>query len=385
MPKPASTRHAPADEKAAARRRATLRRRLLAWYDANRRDLPWRRTDDPYSIWLSETMLQQTQVATVIPYYRRFLDRYPTVDRLAAAPLDDVLRLWAGLGYYSRARNLHKAAAEITNRYSGRFPQTVESLRTLPGVGRYTAGAVASIAFGARVPVVDGNVARVLSRLFEFRLDVRTPQGDTAIWEHAESLLPRQRVGDFNQALMELGATICRPADAAQCLMCPLRTACAAAAAGTVASLPVRRKKTPVKNETHVVLVADRGGKRLFRRRPAEGLWGGLWELPSVVQNGRSAYATAKSLAKQLFDDDAIVNRRRVGETSHVLTHRRIRFIAYRAVPRTSRVHAGATAAKWLKRQSAARLGVSTAMRRLIAAIPEMPSDSNGHDPSQRR
>ncbi len=319
-------------------------------------------------------MLQQTQVATVIPYYERFLKRYPNVSDLAAAPLDDVLRLWAGLGYYSRARNLHRAAIEITNRYKGRVPDSVELLRTLPGVGRYTAGAVASIAYDKRAAVVDGNVSRVLSRLFDIHLDIRSPAGERRIWETAESLLPRSRAGDFNQALMELGATICRPGDAAQCLTCPLRNHCDALAAGNVARLPVKLKKTRVREETHVVIVADRANKRLWRQRPAKGLWASLWELPSAVSSGASAHATAVALARDIFGESVTVDGRRLCEVSHQLTHRLVRFVAYRAHAPGARVRTDmATPFKWLSNNAAERVGRSTAMRKLIAAIPETP------------
>lgn len=379
--------HPPAtDRRAAARHRTRIRRKLLAWYDAYRRDLPWRNTSDPYAIWLSETMLQQTQVATVIPYYDRFLRRYPTVDCLAAAPLDDVLHLWAGLGYYSRARNLHRAAIEITNRYNGQLPDSVESLRTLPGVGRYTAGAVASIAFDRPAPVVDGNVARVLARLFEINENIRSPAGDRSIWAHAESLLAKKRPGDFNQALMELGATVCRPGDAAQCLTCPLRSECGAATSDTVGHYPVRKKKTPVKKETHVVLVVDRAGRRLYRRRAADGLWGGLWELPSAVRNGRSDYVTAKTLARSLFGDAARVHRQPVGELDHQLTHRSVHFIAFCADVSVAKVDSPPdAAARWLTERDAEKLGLSTAMRRLIASIPKNAAIANGRATTQRR
>lgn len=353
------------------RRRIAIRRKLLAWYDANRRDLPWRNTRDPYAIWLSETMLQQTQVATVLPYYDRFLRKYPTVEELAAAPLDDVLRLWAGLGYYSRARHLHRAAIEITNRYNGRLPESAQSLRTLPGVGRYTAGAVASIAFDAHEAVVDGNVSRVLARLFEIDKDIKSTEGAATIWACAEELLPRRRPGDFNQSLMELGAVVCRPGDAAQCRTCPLRRECAALKSDRVTQLPMRSKKTLVKKETHVALVLERADKRLFRQRPAEGLWGGLWELPSTVHNTKSTFLSAQKIANELLGSAETVERRPICEVSHQLTHRMIRIVAYRAkaTPRLA-MTCRSMPTRWLSQASSDRVGISTAMRKLIAAIP---------------
>ncbi|MCB9852394.1 MAG: A/G-specific adenine glycosylase [Phycisphaerales bacterium] len=369
-----------------ARTLADIRRKLLAWYRRNRRNLPWRNTSDPYAIWLSETMLQQTQVATVIPYYERFLRKYPSIERLAGAPLDEVLNLWAGLGYYSRARNLHRAAIEITNRYNGRVPDSTAELRTLPGVGRYTAGAVASIAYDVRTAVVDGNVSRVIARLFDIHADVKSPAGEKTVWNTAEVLLPRKHVGDFNQALMELGATVCRPGDAAECDACPLRNECNALAAGNVARLPVRKKKTPVKKETHIAIVADFDNKRLYRRRPAEGLWGGLWELPSVVRNGAAEHATAQMLARELLGDSTTVDRRQLCTIEHQLTHRSVKFVAFRAHATTSRLQPDSQeSSRWLTKHAADRIGLSTAMRKIIAAIPETTPDSNGRAPTKRQ
>ncbi|MBX7251062.1 MAG: A/G-specific adenine glycosylase, partial [Candidatus Promineofilum sp.] len=212
---------------------------LLSWWDANRADLPWRRTQDPYAIWIAEVMLQQTQIAAVVPYYERWLARFPTVAALAAAPLDDVLKQWEGLGYYSRARHLHAAAQRIVADHGGRLPDTLEELLRLPGVGRYTAGAVASIAYGVRAPVLDGNVIRVLSRLFDVAEDVTRPETRARLWALAEALVPAERPGDYNQALMELGQVICVP-QRPRCLLCPLRDDCLARQRGTQLERPVR-------------------------------------------------------------------------------------------------------------------------------------------------
>ena len=190
---------------------AAARRALLAWYDANRRDLPWRRTSDPYAIWVSEAMLQQTRVETVIPYYERFLARFPDIESLATADLDDVLGEWAGLGYYSRARNLRRAAQVVVEDHNGRLPDDIEGLRSLPGVGRYTAGAVASIAFDREEPIVDGNVARVIARLLDIGENIKNPDVERRLWKVAGELARGKRPGDLNQSIMELGATICTP------------------------------------------------------------------------------------------------------------------------------------------------------------------------------
>ena len=211
---------------------------LLEWYRRERRDLPWRRTRDPYAIWISESMLQQTRTETVIPYYERFLDRFPDVDTLADAELDDVLGAWAGLGYYSRARRLHAAARVVADEFGGRLPEDAETLRTLPGVGRYTAGAVASIAFDREEPVVDGNVARVLSRLRGIRDDLKRPAVIRRLWEEASALARGPHPGDLNQALMELGATVCVPRTP-RCAGCPLTRRCDARRRGDAATLPI--------------------------------------------------------------------------------------------------------------------------------------------------
>src|SRR6185369_3543428 len=202
-------------------------RKLLAWYGRHKRALPWRDVGDPYRTWISEIMLQQTQVDTVIPYYQRWLERFPTVQALAESPLNDVLALWEGLGYYSRARNLHRAAQQVAAERGGALPQTVDELLALPGIGRYTAGAIASIAFGVDAPVLDGNVKRVLARVFDIQTDVKSPAGARELWALAASLVPSGRAGDYNQALMDLGATLCTPR-APACDICPVRELCAA-------------------------------------------------------------------------------------------------------------------------------------------------------------
>lgn len=278
------------------------RRALLAFYDGRRRALPWRasgrrRHPDPYAVWVSEVMLQQTRVEAVLPYYRRWMQRFPDVDALAEAPLDDVLKAWEGLGYYSRARNLHDAARFLRDRMHGELPRTAADLRALPGVGAYTAGAVASIAFGERVPAVDGNVRRVLARL----LDEADP---SAAWlrERAGELVDPDRPGDFNQALMELGATVCTPR-APGCGACPLGRECRALARGTVSRRPRPRTRPAIPRVEFGVAVLLRShpdGTRelLLARRPARGLLGGLWEMPSLeVSGGSSAHAAARGAA----------------------------------------------------------------------------------------
>ena len=259
---------------------ASLRRDLLSWYDHHRRDLPWRDQPDPYRVWVSEVMLQQTQVTTVVPYYERFLQRFPALAALAAASLDDVLKAWEGLGYYARARNLHAAARLLVADYEGQLPDSYTELRQLPGFGDYTAGALASIAFGERVPAVDGNVKRVLARLFAVQDDVTRSATTRRLRAIAADLVPPDRPGEFNQALMELGATLCTPTSP-RCLLCPLNAGCDGLAQGIHESLPVRapRRERPHYDVTAAVIHHD-DGRLLIAQRKTEAMLGGLWEFP---------------------------------------------------------------------------------------------------------
>src|SRR5688572_12350954 len=264
-------------ERIAPRRAAAIRRALLRWYDDNRRDLPWRRDRDPYRVWVSEVMLQQTRVGTVAPYYERWLNLFPSVRALADAPDEEVLAAWAGLGYYRRARALHQAARVVRDRYAGQLPEGDEELRALPGVGAYTAGAIASIAFGRAAPAVDVNARRVLSRLF----DLERPR-PTTLERIATALVAPERPGEFNQALMELGATVCTPRSPA-CGACPLVRWCLARERGTVAHRPARRPHARVPAYRIGTAVIVRRSRVLLARRPVEGLLGGMWEFPGAM------------------------------------------------------------------------------------------------------
>jgi A/G-specific adenine glycosylase len=258
-----------------------VRRALLAWFDRHRRDLPWRRNQDPYRIWLSEIMLQQTRVETVLPYYERFLARFPTVDALAAAPLEEALALWSGLGYYRRARQLHRAAQEIAAR--GGFPETLQGLLALPGIGAYTAAAVGSIAFGLAEPVLDGNVERVLTRLLALPGDPKSRPVRERLLTAARELVDPDRPGDSNQAMMELGATLCSPRQP-KCLLCPLENECQAARSGMPENFPTPRPQREVeKHRIAVAVVEDAGGVLLLRRPDDSAVLPGTWELPWVA------------------------------------------------------------------------------------------------------
>jgi A/G-specific adenine glycosylase len=345
---------------------------LLQWYDQvhQNRDMPWRQTRDPYAIWLSETMLQQTQVETVKPYYARFLERFPTLPALAAAPLEDVLTLWAGLGYYRRARHLHAAAREVMARHAGSLPSNVDSLMDLPGIGRYTAGAVGSIAFGLSAPVVDGNVMRVLARLAAYDKDIALPKNAEFFWTLAAEILrgaassdAAPRYGDVNQSLMELGATVCTPANP-RCDKCPARSFCRAYKEGRQAELPVKGKKKAVPEVRGVALVivrsAAKTGKRgqqskrgvgtgagevLLMMRPQGGLWEEMWEFPVLASPAVTAETIRKSIGLNVKDI------RNCGDVQHQLTHRLMQYtvIMCSAVTRDEGVLPGDyVAARWV-------------------------------------
>lgn len=261
-----------------------LSSQLLAWYRAHRRKLPWRgRTArSAYAVWVSEIMLQQTRVEAVIPYFERWMRLFPTIDALAGASEQDVLNAWEGLGYYSRARNLHKAAKIVADQHKGKLPRDLEQLRKLPGIGRYTLGAIASIAFGMDVSALDGNIKRVYARLFDMALPVDSPAGEKVLWELADSNLPKGHAGDYNQALMDLGATICVPRNP-RCLICPVMELCKARQHGTQNERPVRTPKKEIPHHVHAAAVIVQRGRVLLARRPSQGLLGGMWEFP----NGR--------------------------------------------------------------------------------------------------
>ncbi len=304
-----------------------LGRSLLDWYTRARRDLPWRRVRDPYAIWVSETMLQQTRTQTVLPYYERFMRELPTVAALAEAPEERVLALWSGLGYYRRARMLQAAAKCVAATHGGRIPQDAEDLRQLEGVGAYTAGAIASIAFGRRAALVDGNVARVLARLFAIHDDIKTARGRARLWKLAEQLVSATKgdPGDWNQALMELGATVCVSRHP-HCVACPVRDHCRARAQGIVAKLPRSEgRRAPLAVRRVAVVLASTRAVLLARRRK-ESLLGGLWEPPS-------AEGEIGPLAERLGLDPRRLQP--AGEVVHVLTHRRMHVeVARGALPR---------------------------------------------------
>jgi A/G-specific adenine glycosylase len=347
-----------------------LRRALLAWYDRGHRQMPWRavapQRPDPYHVLVSELMLQQTQVTTVEAYFRRFVSRFPTVQALADAPEQRVLRLWQGLGYYRRARHLHAAARQIVDRFAGRVPDEVEGLRGLPGVGRYTAGAVASIAFGRRAAAVDGNVARVLARWLAVRQIIDRPVVREQLWNLAGVLVPGSRAGDFNQALMDLGATVCLPRRP-RCEACPVAGLCRAKALGRAGQLPLRRQRRSPRAVGHQVLAVISRGRVLLSRRDDRGMWAGMWHVPAAEDlPARAGADTLAKWAKELLGL-AIAPPQRVGTFTHITTHRRLRVVVWRAAARRQRPRG----AQWRWRQPADvdDLPLSNLARRVLAML----------------
>ena len=310
--------------------RTAFRDDLTAWYGRVKRPMPWRETDDPYRIWISEVMLQQTRVDQAQPYYERFVAAFPTVEALAEADLDAVLNRWEGLGYYARARNLHRAAREVVARFGGEVPASYDALRSLPGIGPYTGAAVASIAFGLPHAVLDGNVIRVLTRVFARTDDVGSSRTRRRLQELADELLDARQPSTFNQAMMELGATVCTPARPA-CARCPLRGVCAALAAGTPEAFPVKQKKAPVPHhDVAVGLLFDGAGRLLIQRRPEDKMLGGLWEFPGGKRKpGEALDATCRRELHEELGVEVEVGEL-VARVEHAYSHFKITLHAFR-------------------------------------------------------
>jgi A/G-specific adenine glycosylase len=340
---------------------------LLRWYRRNRRDLPWRASRDPWHVWVSEVMLQQTRVSVVLPYYRAFLERWPDATALARAPLDQVLRVWSGLGYYRRARQLHDAARTVARDHHGRVPADPGAFARLPGVGRYTLGAVLSIGFDQPLPVLDGNVARVLSRIEAIPASVRDPRGSRVLWSRAATLVPMRGAGNWNQALMELGALVCTPRSP-RCDECPVRAWCRAHALGQVGAYPpVAQRRSSIRVRRAVVL-AERNGRLLMVRQGGR-LLSGLWEPPGIDVSGDGVdraslrVALGRAGARGRLSDTGRVVR-------HTITHRRIEVDVWRARDvRESRTRPGPGAARWIDpRRPSVPL---TALARKLASLTD--------------
>lgn len=332
---------------------------ILAWFDRHRRDLPWRRTSDPYSIWLSEVMLQQTRIETVLPYYQRFLKRFPTVADLAAAEVEEVLTLWSGLGYYRRARQLHAAALRVVE--IGGFPRTTAGLRELPGIGSYTAAAVASIAFGVAEPVLDGNVERVLSRWLALELDPKSGEARRRMLAAGAGLLDPERPGDSNQALMELGATICVP-KRPRCLLCPIASGCRAAREDDPERFPVSRPKRERELHRLAVAVVERQEKILLFRRPEDStLMAGLWELPWSAADGAEVGLAERYGGKWTLGE-------RLGEVRHSITYRDLELDVHRARLGRARTRADIESG-WFGERERASLPLSSLVSKVLRVL----------------
>jgi len=339
-----------------------IRRNLLGWYDRNRRDLPWRRTKDPYAIWIAETMLQQTQVKTVLPYYQRFLRSFPTIEALHRASKQEILAVWSGLGYYRRAENLKKASRQITREHGGKIPPDFRALRALPGVGPYTAGALMSIGFNRAYPALDGNARRVLARLFN-------ANGEKELHAVSKRLVPPSRPGHFNQALMELGSRICVARDP-RCPTCPIARSCAARRSGKVEVRALSSARPMIKKvEWPLVLVRNKG-KILLRRRPPGGMLGGLWELPGGERKkGEALKDTLDRHLNGLGNQVSLGSP--IGEIRHSITRHRIRAPLFVSVcPSEKKIRLPHPRWRWLPLSSLYRYPLSALSLKAIRLLP---------------
>ncbi|MEZ6128242.1 MAG: A/G-specific adenine glycosylase [Planctomycetaceae bacterium] len=374
--------------------RRRLRSRILKWYDQHGRKLPWRESADPYQIWVSEIMLQQTTVAAVVPYFERFIRQFPSVRHLAAANQDQVLRMWEGLGYYSRARNLHKSAQMIVAERDGCFPQSVEELQQLPGIGSYTAGAISSFAFNLPAPIVEANTLRLYSRLIELTIDPRSTAGQKTLWKFAAWIVSRKRAADFNQAAMDIGSQVCTPKDP-DCRRCPLMASCKAFEAGRQNQIPSAAAKQPITDMVEISIAVHKGNRFLLRQRTAGERWEGLWDFlrfeitadeAAQIQIPQESRGRTNMLPGQqsLFADDepspslprriAATAEQQTGlmlttydpiaEIRHAVTRYRIRLLCTRSEPAAGRLRAG-SGFRWFSADQLQKLPLSKTGRQL--------------------
>jgi len=337
--------------------------KLVAWQKQHgRHDLPWQGTRDPYAIWLSEIMLQQTQVATVIPYYNRFMARFPDVASLAAAPADEVMKLWSGLGYYSRARNLHKAAQVVAGEHRGRFPRQFEAVAALPGVGRSTAAAICVFAYGAHHAILDGNVKRVLARLRGVKGYPGEKKVADRLWAEAEKLLPRRGIEAYTQGLMDLGATLClrsRP----RCDACPLRAGCVARKRGWIAALPSRRPRKALPHKRTIMLVLMRAGEVLLEKRPPSGIWGGLWCLPETTRSADIQSYCLKRFGARVLEAE------RMPALTHTFSHFTLDIRPLRLKVSALAPQAAEPGVTWLPLEDARGAAIPVPVKKILAAL----------------
>jgi len=350
-----------------ARARQSFRRQLLAWYAKHARDLPWRRSRDPYRVWLSEVMLQQTTVAAVKPYFERLLAALPTIQALAAADEQQVLRLWEGLGYYRRARGLHSTAKKIVGDYGGEFPRNVPTLMTLPGVGRYTAGAVASISFDVRAPILEANTIRLLSRIVGYRDDPAKSVGQRQLWQTAEDLLPQREAARFNQAMMELGSLVCTPT-APRCGECPVASHCTAFALGLQEVIPRSAKPPATTDVREAAVVVRKNGSVLMRQCAAGERWAGLWDFPRFPIEAEGPLFVGEELAAKVRAQTGVtINAAAHIQTlKHGVTRFRITLDCYEARPVGGRVRStAARPVRWVRVANLSELPLSVTGRKL--------------------
>lgn len=345
---------------------STFANTIIAWQKKNgRHDLPWQNTRDPYRIWVSEIMLQQTQVSAVIGYYQRFMARFANVAALAEAPQDDVMQYWAGLGYYARARNLHKAAQRVMTEFGGVFPRHFDDVLSLPGVGRSTASAICAFAYGDALPILDGNVKRVFARCFGVAGDVRLKPVEEAMWQRAEQEVPKKNIEAYIQGLMDLGATVCVRASP-MCLLCPLNTSCVAHREGRTAELPTRgpKRETPHRETRMLVMVS--GGEVLIERRPPTGIWGGLWSLPEVPMA-----SDALGVARSRYGVTPTKGRRPkpLAEVEHGLTHYSLTIYPLEIAVSQRTVRAAEPGVMWMNLEDVATAALPAPVKRILAAI----------------
>jgi len=359
----------PAQDIQSAAHRAPFRRTIINWFRRAARPVSWRGTKDPYAIWIAEIALQQTRVDQGTPYIERLLHHFPTVHALAKADLDEVIKLWEGLGYYARARNLHAAAQRIVRDRAGRMPASAAEWLEMPGVGRYSAGAIASIAFGEAVPVLDGNVKRVLARLIDLDQSIDDPKITQRLWDLTEFLVRGAHPGDFNQGMMELGAQICTPRSPA-CLVCPVQKFCRAHAAGTVDARPLRRTKASTPHHHVVIAAIKKNGRYLLGKRPQDGLLGGLWEFPGgKIEPGEThAAALRRELREELGIRITVGDH--VASVDHAYSHFRVSLHVYRCEHRSGKAAPRAhTELRWVAPKDFAALAFPKANHKFLSLL----------------
>jgi A/G-specific adenine glycosylase len=349
----------------------SLRRRLLAWYAKHARDLPWRKSRDPYCVWVSEIMLQQTQVATVRDYFARFVKAFPTVEKLAAAHETDVLRLWEGLGYYRRARQMHAAAKQVVNELDGDFPQEAASLQQLPGIGRYTAGAIASIAFDKRAAILEANTIRLLSRLIAFRGNPHSTTGQRVLWQMAEDILPQKDVAKFNQALMELGSLVCTPTEP-KCDDCPIAKVCTARELGLQQEIPRAKPRPTFTDVREAAIIVRKNSSILMRQCGQTQRWAGLWDFPRFELTATGPLFSEKEIVEKVAEQTGIMCEPGAlfKTMKHGVTRYRITLECYEAAYVSGKTQpATAAEVKWMPREKLSSLPLSTTGRKIASLL----------------